>query len=82
MDARILATNSNLGSTISSFIYIKKIPYHVDLVENDFHDNLPYNCVCVVIIVVISFSGDDLHQCNSGIKSFSQSYTESKLRCE
>lgn len=50
----------------------------MDLVENDFHDNLPYNCVCVVI----SFSGDDLHQCNSGIKSFSQSYTESKLRCE
>lgn len=54
----------------------------MDLVANDFHDDLPYNCVCVVITVVISFSGDDLHQCNSGIKSFSQSYTESKLRCE
>lgn len=55
----------------------------MDLVANDFHNELPYNCVCVVIVVVvISFSGDDLHQCNSGIKSFSQSYTESKLRCE
>lgn len=52
----------------------------MDLVENDFHNDLPYSCVCVVI--VISFAGDDLHQYNLGIKSCSLGYTESKLRCK
>lgn len=28
------------------------IPYHVDLVANDFHDNLPYNCVCVLLLLL------------------------------
>ena len=41
-----------------------------------------HTVVCVVIVIVISFAGDDLHQYNLGIKSSSQGYTESKLRCE